>query len=98
VRQTGMGFQHTNDPASLEAVVEKYFSSLTDIWKNRSYHIAETLIVGLYPATLASQQLVDATQAWLAANPDTPALRRLVTENLAGVERALLVQARDSAS
>jgi len=97
VRQTGMGYQHTNDPASLEAVVEKYFSSLTDIWKNRSYHIAETLIVGLYPATLASQQLVDATQAWLAANPDTPALRRLVTENLAGVERALLVQARDSA-
>jgi aminopeptidase N len=97
VRQTGMGFQHTNDPASLEAVVEKYFSSLTDIWKNRSYHIAETLIVGLYPATLASQGLVDATKAWLAANPDTPALRRLVTENLAGVERALLVQARDRA-
>jgi len=95
VRQTGMGYQHTNDPASLEAVVEKYFSSLTDIWKNRSYHIAETLIVGLYPATLASQELVDATQAWLAANPDTPALRRLVTENLAGVERALLVQERD---
>jgi len=97
VRQTGMGFQHTNDPASLEAVVEKYFSSLTDIWKNRSYHIAETLIVGLYPATLASQDLVDATKAWLDANPDTPALRRLVTENLAGVERALLVQARDKA-
>ena len=97
VRQTGMGFQHTNDPASLEAVVEKYFSSLTDIWKNRSYHIAETLIVGLYPATLASQELVDATKAWLDANPDTPALRRLVTENLAGVERALLVQARDKA-
>jgi len=95
VRQTGMGYQHTNDPASLEAVVEKYFSSLTAIWKNRSYHIAETLIVGLYPATLASQELVDATTAWLAANPDTPALRRLVTENLAGVERALLVQARD---
>jgi aminopeptidase N len=95
VRQTGMGFQHTNDPASLEPIVEKYFASLTDIWKNRSYHIAETLIVGLYPATLASQELVDATAAWLAANPDTPALRRLLTENLAGVERALLVQARD---
>ena len=97
VRQTGMGFQHTNDPASLEPIVEKYFASLTRIWKDRSYHIAETLIVGLYPATLASQQLVDATTAWLAANPDTPALRRLVTENLAGVERALLVQARDRA-
>ncbi|TBN57100.1 aminopeptidase N [Glaciihabitans arcticus] len=96
VRQTAMGFQHTNDPVSLEAVVEKYFSSLTTIWKNRSYHIAETLIVGLYPAPLASQALVDATRAWLDANPETPALRRLVTENLAGVERALRAQAKDA--
>ncbi|MGV8884792.1 MAG: aminopeptidase N [Microbacteriaceae bacterium] len=96
VRQTGMGFQHTNDPAPLEAVVERYFASLTHIWKNRSYQIAEALIVGLYPAPLASQALVDATKEWLAANPDTPALRRLVTENLAGVERALLVQAKDA--
>jgi len=90
-----MGFVHTNDPSSLEQVSEQYFASLADIWKNRSYHIAETLIVGLYPSTLASQALVDATKEWLDANPGTPALRRLVIENLAGVERALTVQAID---
>ena len=95
VRNTAMGFVHTNDPSSLEQVSEQYFASLADIWTNRSYHIAETLIVGLYPATLASQALVDATQEWLDANPGTPALRRLVIENLAGVERALRVQATD---
>lgn len=97
VRQTTMGFAHVNDPATLEPLVEKYFAALTDIWENRSYHIAETLIVGLYPAGLASQSLVDATKAWLDANPETPALRRLVTENLAVVERALMVQAKDAA-
>lgn len=97
VRQTTMGFAHVNDPATLEPLVEKYFAALTDIWENRSYHIAETLIVGLYPAGLASQELVDATKAWLEANPETPALRRLVTENLAVVERALMVQAKDAA-
>jgi aminopeptidase N len=96
VRNTAMGFVHTNDPSSLEQVSEQYFASLSDIWKNRSYHIAETLIVGLYPATLASQALVDATQEWLDANPGTPALRRLVIENLAGVQRALTVQATDA--
>jgi aminopeptidase N len=96
VRNTAMGFVHTNDPSSLEQVSEQYFASLADIWKNRSYHIAETLIVGLYPSTLASQALVDATQEWLDANPGTPALRRLVIENLAGVERALTVQATDA--
>ena len=48
-----------------------------------------------YPGPLASQSLVDATNAWLEKNPDVPALRRLVVENLAGVERALAAQARD---
>ncbi len=96
VRNTALGYQHVNDPASLEAVVDKYFAVLNTLWKSRSYHIAETLIVGLYPAPLASQGLVDATKAWLDANPDVPALRRLIVENLAGVERALAAQAKDA--
>ena len=95
VRQTTMGFLHTNDPSSLKPLVEPYFAALNDIWKNRSYKIAEYIVVGLYPSPLASQGLVDATKAWLDANPDIPALRRLVIENLAGVERALQVQAKD---
>ncbi|TXN28109.1 aminopeptidase N [Lacisediminihabitans profunda] len=96
VRQTAVGYQHTNDPSSLEPLVARYFGALGDIWKSRSYHIAETLVVGLYPAPLASQALVEATKAWLDANQEIPALRRLVIENLAGVERALRVQARDA--
>jgi aminopeptidase N len=96
VRATAQGFQHTNDPAVLLPVVERYFSSLTGIWESRSYHIADTLVSGLYPAGLADQQLVDATRAWLDANPDVPALRRIVVESLSGVERALRVQAVDA--
>ncbi|MEO6942270.1 MAG: aminopeptidase N [Terrimesophilobacter sp.] len=96
VRNTALGFQHVNDAASLEAVVPKYFAALNDLWASRSYHIAETLIVGLYPAPLASASLVDATKAWLDANDEIPALRRLVVENLAGVERALAAQAKDA--
>ncbi|MBD8583947.1 aminopeptidase N [Frigoribacterium sp. CFBP 8766] len=96
VRATAQGFQHTNDPAVLQPVVERYFSSLTGIWESRSYHIADTLVSGLYPAGLADQQLVDATRAWLDAKPDVPALRRIVVESLSGVERALRVQAVDA--
>nr|BFF14585.1 hypothetical protein GCM10025699_58880 [Microbacterium flavescens] len=91
-----MGFQHTNDPAILQPLVERYFSSLTGIWESRSYHIADTLVSGLYPAGLADQALVDASYAWLEANPETPALRRIVSESVAGVERALRVQAVDA--
>ncbi|GAA0956599.1 aminopeptidase N [Frigoribacterium faeni] len=96
VRSTAMGFQHTNDPAILQPLVERYFSSLTGIWESRSYHIADTLVSGLYPAGLADQALVDASYAWLEANPETPALRRIVSESVAGVERALRVQAVDA--
>ncbi|WP_166873391.1 aminopeptidase N [Salinibacterium sp. ZJ450] len=96
VRNTTLGYQHVNDASALAPVVDRYFASLNTIWESRSYHIAETLIDGLYPAPLASQELVDKSRAWLDANPETPALRRLVTENLAGVERALSVQARDA--
>lgn len=97
VRAVTMGFQHTNDPSSLASLVEPYFGAIGAIWASRSYKIAEHFIVGLYPAPLASQELVDATKHWLDENPDIPALRRLVIENLATVERALKAQARDIA-
>ena len=97
VRSTAVGFTH---PASVELLndfVQPYFDMLLPIWESRSYQIAQYLIVGLFPAPLASISLRNATRAWLAANKDAaPALRRLVGENLAGVERALLVQERDA--
>jgi len=80
----------------LEPFVDKYFAMLQPIWVSRSFSIAEKLILGLYPSPLANQALVDATRAWLEANPEPVALRRLVIENLAGVERALAAQARDA--
>jgi aminopeptidase N len=96
VRMATMGYQHVNDPASLDALVEPYFEAINEIWANRSYKIAEYIIMGLYPTPLASARLVDATTAWLDANPGTPALRRMVIENLAGVERAIEAQKRDA--
>jgi aminopeptidase N len=95
LRNMGLGFQHVNDAAPLEATVGRYFDAIAGIWKDRSYSIASYILQFFYPGPLASPALVDATKAWLAANPDVPALRRLVVENLAGVERALIAQERD---
>ncbi|MBD8080599.1 aminopeptidase N [Cellulosimicrobium arenosum] len=96
VRATTQGFQHVNDPAVLAPLVGAYFDALLPLWDARSYHIAEALVTGLYPAPLASIALRDATREWLEANDAAPpALRRLVVENLAGVERALNAQADD---
>ncbi|PPH37369.1 aminopeptidase N [Rathayibacter rathayi] len=96
VRSTGLGFQRVADPRLLDAMIPVYFDALRSLWESKSYKIAEYLVVGFYPAATPSQQIVDATRAWLDANPEIPALRRLVIENLAGVERALRAQDRDT--
>ncbi|SDG15946.1 aminopeptidase N [Microbacterium sp. 77mftsu3.1] len=97
VRSAAAGFVH---PAGIEALgdfVGAYFDMLLPVWESRTYQIAQYLIVGLFPAPLANTALRDATRGWLADHRDAPAaLRRLVNENLAGVERALSVQERDA--
>ena len=95
LRASGMGFQHLNDAAPLQPLVDRYFGALESTWKDRPFTIAEYVAIWFYPGGLASQELVDATTAWLDSHPDIPALRRLVVENLAGVERALRAQQRD---
>ncbi|TFD27435.1 aminopeptidase N [Cryobacterium cryoconiti] len=96
VRVTAAGILRANDTTLLEPFVDQYFAMLQPIWEARSFSIAEKLVLGLYPAPLANQALVAATRTWLDANPEPLALRRLVIENLAGVERALAAQARDA--
>jgi aminopeptidase N len=97
VRAAAAGLVHPAGVGVLREFVKPYFDMLLPIWNSRSYQIAQYLIVGLYPAALADAALRDATRAWLAENASAPAaLRRLVNENLAGVERALSVQERDA--
>jgi aminopeptidase N len=96
VRSAAAGFTHPAGRELLTPFVSTYFDMLLPIWESRSYQIANYLIVGLYPAPLADVGLRDATRSWLIENRDAPAaLRRLVAENLAGVERALAVQEAD---
>ncbi|GAB2516775.1 aminopeptidase N [Paramicrobacterium agarici] len=96
VAHTAAGFRRVQDPSVLDEFVDAYFDVLLGIWNSRSYKIAEHVALGLYPSPLASEQLRDATETWLEANAEPAALRRLVVENLAGVERALAAQARDA--
>ncbi|MBN9152855.1 MAG: aminopeptidase N [Microbacterium sp.] len=97
VRSAALGFTHPAGATLLKEFVDPYFEMLLPIWNGRTYQIANYLITGLYPSALADDALRDATRAWLAAHTEAPAaLRRLVAENLAGVERALAVQERDA--
>ena len=97
VRSAAVGFNNPVTVGDLGAFVPRYFEMLLPIWESRSYQIAQYLIVGLFPSALANVELRDATRTWLNTNAQAaPALRRLVLENLAGVERALAAQDRDA--
>ncbi|WP_067199282.1 aminopeptidase N [Microbacterium sp. XT11] len=97
VRSAALGFVHPAGVDVLGEFVQPYFDMLLPIWESRTYQIAQYLVVGLFPTALGNVELRDATRNWLSAHNDAPpALRRLVLENLADVERALAAQSRDS--
>ncbi|WP_029068727.1 aminopeptidase N [Jonesia quinghaiensis] len=95
-RSTGLGFNHVTDATVLEPLVARYFEALAPLWSERSFHMASQIITGLFPTSIASPELASAARTWLDANADAaPALRRIVVESLADVDRALTVQQAD---
>lgn len=95
------GFSSAADrPELYDGYVSRFFDEVNWIWKNKSFHMAEVLLVGtnrgygLYPGFVSPTKLVEAGQKWLAENPDADrALRRMVIENLETSQRNLNVQA-----
>ena len=92
------GFVQTDQRELLAPYTEKYFAAVKDVWESRSHEIAQQIAVGLYPSLQVSQDTLDATDAWLDSAEPNAALRRLISESRAGVERALKAQAADAAA
>jgi aminopeptidase N len=97
VNSASLAFGRVLDPQILQPFVAQYFANVLKIWEDKSYHMAEYLLINLYPLALANQALVSETKAFLekADVQSKPALRRIIIENLANVERALSAQQRD---
>ncbi|MFD6426099.1 aminopeptidase N [Streptomyces sp. NPDC060198] len=92
------GFVQTEQRELLAPYAEKYFAAVKDVWETRSHEMAQQVAIGLYPAIQVSRRTLDATDAWLATAEPNAALRRLMSESRAGVERALRAQAADAAA
>ncbi|MET8952635.1 aminopeptidase N [Streptomyces sp. NPDC004533] len=92
------GFVQTDQRELLAPYTDRYFEVVRDIWDSRSHEMAQQIVIGLYPAVQVSEETLAKTDAWLAAAEPPPALRRLIMESRAGVERALRAQAADAAA
>ncbi len=91
------GFVQPEQLDLLEPYVERYFEAVPEVWRTRTAEMAQSVVIGLYPALLVSQAVLDRTDAFLAGDVP-PALRRLVLEGRDGVARALRARATDAAA
>jgi aminopeptidase N len=89
------GFVQPGQAALLEPFRPKYFEAIPAVWERRSSEVAQTVVIGLYPSWDVSRAGLDAADQFLGGDVP-PALRRLVLEGRAGVERALRARAADA--
>jgi aminopeptidase N len=92
------GFWSADQLPLLERFVEPYFDCLARVWETRTGEMAQSIVVGLYPALLVSPSVVERTDAYLAAGDVPPALKRLLLEGRDGVVRSLRARERDAAA
>ncbi|MFC9437634.1 aminopeptidase N [Nocardia sp. NPDC057030] len=88
------GFAPAGQNELLAPYVDRYFAEVAGVWERRSSEVAQTVVVGLYPGWSISDDAVAIADKFLAGD-HPPALRRLVVEGKAGVERALRARAFD---
>ena len=97
VQSASMAFHRVIDLSLIESYSKRYHEAALGIWGRFSYKIAEYLLINLYPSKLASEELANTTRQLIASKEvaEKPALRRILVENLADVERALIAQKAD---
>jgi aminopeptidase N len=95
------GFKQNEQRGLLKPYVRRYFDAVTRLWAERTPHMAQMLVSGLYPLLTVEQSVVDAVDAVLA-EPDEkivpPALRRMLLEQRDGTQRLLRGQKVDAAA
>lgn len=93
-----LGFVRVADSELLRPYADQYFENAVRIWNENTFKIAEYLMENLFPFPLASQSLSDKTSAWIERSEiaEIPALRRILVEAKANVDRALKAQQFDS--
>ncbi|WP_026820818.1 aminopeptidase N [Arthrobacter castelli] len=90
------GFNRVHDTSLLEPFVDKYFDAVPGIVDTRTHELSQQIVVGLFPAQLATRRTLEQTDAFLESLPaGSNSLRRLTLENRDNIARALKAQQRD---
>jgi aminopeptidase N len=94
------GFGHPTQGELLVPYADRYFEDVRGVWDRRTSELAQNVVVHLFPTwtSTISRRTFDAATEFLE-DPDVPrALRRLVSEGRADVQRALTAREVDRAA
>ncbi|MGE2835080.1 aminopeptidase N [Mycobacterium sp. SMC-4] len=90
------GFVQPGQGELLAPFRDRYFGAISGVWQRRSSEVAQTVVIGLYPSWDISEDGLAAADRFLSDPEVPPALRRLVLEGRAGVERSLRARGFDA--
>ncbi|NLG45125.1 aminopeptidase N [Gordonia sp. (in: high G+C Gram-positive bacteria)] len=94
VRSIVEGLARPGQSELMAPYTRRYFDEVADLWERRTSEVAQTVVIGLYPAWDVSESALAEADAFLAG--DRPAaLARLVAEGRDSVARALRARVLD---
>jgi aminopeptidase N len=95
-RSIAMAFQASGQDEVLAPYVATYLEAADTTWEHLGTHKAAVALAALFPRSLASPELLDQVDAWLATSTANPGALRLVREGRADVARYLAGQVKDA--
>jgi aminopeptidase N len=97
-RATLLGFTEPGQAELYRPYMERYFAQLAPAWEKWTGEFAQSFAEMCYPSALVEEATLARTDAYIEEADPAPALRRLLIEGRAGVERALRARAMDIAT
>jgi aminopeptidase N len=95
-RATIGAFVDPDQPELVQPYRPEYFAAIAGVWRDWSSAMAQDFVEYGYSVGAVDSSTIEATDAYLASKPESPAaLRRLLIEGRDEVARALRNQARD---
>jgi aminopeptidase N len=88
------GFADLDQDELLAPYAPRFFAALPAMWTDGASDVARFFTAGAYPASLVSQQAIDATSDYIATAGPPPALTRLLAEGRDDAARALRCRER----
>ncbi|MGH3308941.1 MAG: ERAP1-like C-terminal domain-containing protein, partial [Nocardioides sp.] len=95
-RSIVLAFMRHGQADVLAPYLEKYLDAAETMWDTLGTHKASVVLEHIFPRPLASVELLERVDGWLASSTAKAGVKRYVTEGRSDVARALAAQARDA--